>query len=205
MPVIKVTKEIADITAVDFNIGGLVPYAVMAMNQIMVNHAEHYQYHFMDDNDGRQPDWDLMQPRWHLQWATVATQLPDFLREVYPGLYGAAAPVEIGTVGDYILLKDREVPGAANAPISTSASALYRLARRHGVTHLFDGEGFMTLEGDGSMEWLQAMLLRDIQYKMSGGFEYPVFKFMERFGRQLEALIVFGDSDSCPSWTGEHQ
>ena len=205
MPVIKVTREIADIKAVDFNIGALVPHAVMAMNEIMINHAQHYQHHFMEDNDGREPDWQLMEPRWHLQWATVATQLPDFLREIYPGLYGAAAPVEIGTVGDYILLKDKEVPGAAAAPISTATNALYRLARRHKVTHLFDGEGLMTLDGDGSLEWLQTMLLRDIQYKMSGGFEYPVFKFMERFGAQLEALIVFGDADSCPSWAEEQQ
>lgn len=205
MPVTKVTKEIADIKTVDFNVGSLVPYAVMAMNQIMVDHAKHYQHHFMEDNDGREPDWNLMEPRWHLQWANVATQLPDFLREVYPGLYGQHAPVEIGTVGDYALLKDREVPGAAAAPVSANASALYRLARRHKVTHLFDGEGFMTMECDGSLEWFQNMLLRDIQYKMSGGFEYPIYKFMERFASQLEPLIVFGDSDSCPSWAEEQQ
>ena len=201
MPVIKVTKEMANITKAAFNIGGLVPYAVTVMNAIMVNHAEHYQHHFIDDNDGREPDWSLMEPRWHLQWATVATQLPDFLREVYPDLYGQGAPVEIGTVGDYVLLKDKEAPGAANAPISTNASALYRLARRHRVTHLFDGEGFMTLDGDGSLEWFQVMLLRDIQFKMSGGFEYPAYKFTQWFAGQLEGLVVFGDAEMCPSWS----
>lgn len=201
MPVIKLTKEIANITKAAFNIGSLVPYAVTAMNAIMVNHAEHYQHHFMDDNDGREPDWSLMEPRWHLQWATVATQLPDFLREVYPGLYGQGAPVEIGTVGDYVLLKDKEAPGAANAPISTNTNALYRLARRHRVTHLFDGEGFMTLDGDGSLEWFQVMLLRDIQFKMSGGFDFPVHEFAERFASQLEPLITFGDAEMCPSWS----
>lgn len=201
MPVIKVTKEMANITKAAFNIGGLVPYAVTVMNAIMVNHAEHYQHHFMDDNNGREPDWSLMEPRWHLQWATVATQLPDFLREVYPGLYGQGAPVEIGTVGDYVLLKDKEAPGAANAPISTNTNALYRLARRHRVTHLFDGEGFMTLDGDGSLEWFQVMLLRDIQFKMSGGFDFPVHEFAERFASQLEPLITFGDAEMCPSWS----
>lgn len=201
MPVIKLTKEIANITKTAFNIGGLVPYAVTVMNAIMVNHAEHYQHHFMNDNDGREPDWSLMEPRWHLQWATVATQLPDFLREVYPGLYGQGAPVEIGTVGDYVLLKDKEAPGAANAPISTNTNALYRLARRHQVTHLFDGEGFMTLDGDGSLEWFQVMLLRDIQFKMSGGFDFPVDEFAERFASQLEPLITFGDAELCPSWS----
>jgi len=201
MPVIKVTKEMANITKTAFNIGGLVPYAVTVMNAIMVNHAEHYQHHFMDDNDGREPDWSLMEPRWHLQWATVATQLPDFLREVYPGLYGQDGPVEIGTVGDYVLLKDKEAPGAANAPISANTNALYRLARRHRVTHLFDGEGFMTLDGDGSLEWFQSMLLRDIQFKMSGGFDYPVNEFAEWFASSLEPLIIFGDSELCPSWS----
>lgn len=201
MPVIKVTKEMANITKAAFNIGGLVPYAVTVMNAIMVNHAEHYQHHFMDDNDGREPDWSLMEPRWHLQWATVATQLPDFLREVYPDLYGQGAPVEIGTVGDYVLLKDKEAPGAANAPISTNTNALYRLARRYRVTHLFDGEGFMTLDGDGSLEWFQVMLLRDIQFKMSGGFDFPVHEFAERFASQLEPLITFGDAELCPSWS----
>ncbi|NWO04245.1 MAG: hypothetical protein HLX50_00645 [Alteromonadaceae bacterium] len=201
MPVIKVTKEMANITKAAFNIGGLVPYAVTVMNAIMVNHAEHYQHHFMNDNDGREPDWSLMEPRWHLQWATVATQLPDFLREVYPGLYGQDGPVEIGTVGDYVLLKDKEAPGAANAPISTNTNALYRLARRHRVTHLFDGEGFMTLDGDGSLEWFQVMLLRDIQFKMSGGFDFPVHEFAERFASQLEPLITFGDAELCPSWS----
>lgn len=201
MPVIKVTKEMADIKTVDFNIGGLVPYAVIAMGAIMTTHAEHYQHHFEQDNDGRSPDWDLMQPQWHLQWATVATQLPDFLREVYPDLYGQSAPVEIGTVGDYALFMDREAPGAANAPVSSSASGLYRLARRYGVTHMFDGQGFVDMEASGDLDWFQTMLLRDIQFKMSGGFESPALRFAKRFARQLEGLVVFGDSELCPSWS----
>lgn len=201
MPVIKLTKEIANIKAPTFNIGGLVPYAVIAMGAIMTNHAEHYQHHFEQDNDGRSPDWDLMQPQWHLQWATVATQLPDFLREVYPDLYGQDAPVEIGTVGDYSLLTGVEALGAANAPVSSSASGLYRLARRHGVTHLFDGQGFVDMDASGDLDWFQTMLLRDIQFKMSGGFEYPAYKFTEWFTGQLEGLVVFGDSELCPSWS----
>src|SRR5699024_2832986 len=113
MPVTKVTRRLLKIDSRSFNIAALVPYALPAMRLIMESTAEHYQHHFSEDNDGDTPNWELMQPQWSLQWAAVATGLPDFLRATYPGLYGEGAPVRIGTVNDYVLLEDDAEVGPA--------------------------------------------------------------------------------------------
>lgn len=200
MPVTKVTRRLLKIDSRSFNIAALVPYALPAMRLIMESTAEHYQHHFSEDNDGDTPNWDLMQPQWSLQWAAVATGLPDFLRATYPGLYGEGAPVRIGTVNDYALLEDDAEVGGAAAPVTANAAALYALARRHGVTHVFDGKGFTFFEGSDSDAWLQTMVLRDIQYRMFGDMDYPAAKFLHRHERLVSGLIKFGDADQCPSW-----
>lgn len=204
MPVTKVTRRLLKINNSSFNIAALVPYALPAMRLIMQSTAEHYAAHFQQDNDGQTPNWELMQPQWGLQWAAVATGLPDFLRDTYPGLYGEGAPVRIGTVSDYALLEDDAEVGGAAAPLTTNAAALYSLARRHGVTHVFDGKGFTFFTGTDTDEWLQAMVLRDIQYRMFGDMDYPAAKFLHRHQELVSGLMQFGDADQCPSWTGEH-
>src|SRR5699024_4400485 len=200
MPVTKVTRRLLKIDSRSFNIAALVPYALPAMRLIMESTAEHYQHHFSEDNDGDTPNWELMQPQWSLQWAAVATGLPDFLRATYPGLYGEGAPVRIGTVNDYVLLEDDAEVGGAAAPVTANAAALHALARRHGVTHGFDGKGFTFFEGSDSDAWLQTMVLRDIQYRMFGDMDYPAAKFLHRHERLVSGLIKFGDADQCPSW-----
>jgi hypothetical protein len=202
MPVTKVTRRLLKINNDSFNIAALVPYALPAMRLIMQNTAEHYSHHFQQDNAGDTPDWDLMQPQWSLQWAAVATGLPNFLRDIYPALYGPDGPVRIGEVGDYALLEDDAEVAGAGAPLATNAAALYSLARRHGVTHIFDGKGFTFFEGSDTDEWLQTMVLRDIQYKMFDGMDYPAAKFLHRHEKLVADLMRFGDSDLCPSWRG---
>lgn len=200
MPTTKVTKEMCAIDTERFNIATLVPYAVQAINLIMTERAEHYAHHFQNDNDGNLPDWDLLEPRWPLQWAGIATELPDFLRSIYPEIYGENGPVEIGMVGDYALLENDEEGGGANATVRSSATGLYRLARRYGVTHVFDGQGFTFFEGNESEHWYQMMVLRDLQYRLTQGMEYPAMKFLHRFRKGVEQRMIFGDSDLCPSW-----
>jgi len=200
MPVEKVTQAMLSANHTEFNIATLVPYAVPAMRLMMERHIKHYESHFQQDNDGRSPDYDLINLQWPLQWAAVATQLPDFLRELYPTIYGESGPVEIGTVHDFQLLENDHEGGGANAALSTAGNMLYRQAKRLGVTHVFDGQGFTFFERGEPTQWILAMALRDMQFKLSHGLEYPALKFMHRFKDSVNELIIFGDADLSPSW-----
>lgn len=181
--------------SIEYNVAWLVPEFLTYLKAMVATSVVGYNVvYFMEHNEEPPASWDVKYSP-ELLWTTVGNDLPEYLADVYPELFGPSGPVVLGDVEEAFIADERGEPSVV-CRVTLKPLRLWWLAARRGLltvnldaSNMTRDEFVENVKNEPDFRWwLAVSLVRALMLDMRRD---EARAFHEMFAERIEAMIRF--------------